>query len=51
MNEAVNEVVTEVNAFIADFPNLGDVLDVRYGMSVLSPERAMYFCSVVFVGV
>lgn len=48
----MNEVVTDVNTFIAGFPNLGDALEVRYDVYTIgaSPERVMCMGSVVFVG-
>lgn len=49
--EAIDGVTTEVNAFIASLPNLGDVLDIQYGIQPLDAQRVLCSATVVFVEV
>lgn len=49
--EAMDGVADEVNAFLALLPNLGDLLDIQYGIQPLDAQRVLCSATVVFVEV
>lgn len=49
--EALEGVALEVNAFLAQLPNLGDALDIQYGIQPLDAQRVLCSAIVVFVEV
>lgn len=51
LENAVAAVTSEVNAFLATLPNLGDVLDVRYELTPIEKYGSAlhYMATVIYV--